>query len=388
MHSVMTYLLALAVAPGPGDESPRDRYEALAREFEAATEAAYKANAGDEQPDRAPNPPRPWDFAPRFFALAEEFPDDPAAIDSLTWIASRCLYNVEGEKALTILARDYSRSDGLKDYCEETSRYGEPYWPYEKLLRAVLEDTPHREVRARACLALADHLKMAKESTKSRMTLVAIQAEWNCQPASLANFDRVKDRGLDKVGEESAALFKEVISKYADINSKTNFPSNAAEYAKGQLFEMRNLSIGALAPEIDGKDTFGKPMKLSDYRGKVVVLDFGSHRSCGVCRELYPALRQLATRLEGKPAALLGISVDDDVNELKELSRKGEITWPMWWDGEQLEGPIASQWVIRTMPTFYILDRAGVIRYKGSLQADQIDRAVDALLKETDAAKP
>ena len=44
--------------------------------------------------------------------------------------------------------------------------------------------------------------------------------------------------------------------------------------AKADLFEMRNLAIGKLAPEIQGKDLDGVEFKLSDYRGKVVFLDF------------------------------------------------------------------------------------------------------------------
>jgi thiol-disulfide isomerase/thioredoxin len=130
-------------------------------------------------------------------------------------------------------------------------------------------------------------------------------------------------------------------------------------------------------------------MKLSDYRGQVVVLDFGSHRTCGVCRQMYPHLRQFVEDFRGKPVALLGINVEDDIKELKALSEKGELTWPIWWDGERLEqGPISSQWVIRSMPTIYVLDHKGVIRNKGFLQPDQIASTVGMLLKEMNAAKP
>ncbi len=128
-------------------------------------------------------------------------------------------------------------------------------------------------------------------------------------------------------------------------------------------------------------------MRLSDYRGKVVVLDFGSHRSCGVCRQFYPSLRSLVESHKEKPFALLGISVDDDINDLKALAEKGENTWPIWWDGETGEGPIASQWAIRALPTIFVLDPKGVIRNKGSIQANEIEATVDMLLKETGATR-
>ena len=49
-----------------------------------------------------------------------------------------------------------------------------------------------------------------------------------------------------------------------------------AERAKVELFEIRNLSVGKEAPDIEGEDQEGKRFKLSDYRGKVVLLDFWS----------------------------------------------------------------------------------------------------------------
>jgi hypothetical protein len=41
------------------------------------------------------------------------------------------------------------------------------------------------------------------------------------------------------------------------------------------------------------------------------------------------------------------------------LADKGENTWPIWCDGENLDGPLAAQCVIRCMPTFYVLDAKG-----------------------------
>jgi len=151
---------------------------------------------------------------------------------------------------------------------------------------------------------------------------------------------------------------------------------------------LRNLCIGRKAPDIVGKDIRGKTTRLADFRGKVVVLDFGSHRSCGVCRQMYPYLRSMVENYQKKPFALLGISVEDDVKELVSLANKGETTWPIWWDGENLEGPLAARWAIRAMPTFYVLDPKGVIRNKGFIQAGEIESTVDMLLKEVDEPRP
>jgi len=239
-----------------------------------------------------------------------------------------------------------------------------------------------------ACLALADYLKMAKETTESRLVKVAIGGEQALDKPRQELVRQMKERGLEAVGAESEALFQEVIDHYADVRIESNYPQDAAELARGELHVLRDLGIGRKAPDIDGKDIRGKAMRLADYRGKVVVLDFGSHRSCGVCRQMYPYLRAMVEKYREQPFALLGVSVEDDVKELVSLADRGENTWPIWWDGENLQGPLAAEWVIRAMPTFYVLDPKGVIRNKGFLQPADLEATVDMLLKEMNLPRP
>lgn len=390
--------LFLATALGPIEETPRDRYEALAREFDAASKSAseaYSRAVTDEDRMKASlMRPRPDEFAPRFFALSEMHPQDAVALDALTWIATECIFGPQAEKALELIARDHRRSERLKDFCGQCGRYGEPFPAYEKMLRAIRKDSPHRDVKGAATLALADHLKISKEKTESRLLAIALGGSSPpagappLAPDQKKNMQVMIDRGLAAVADESAGLFQEVIDRYADLRIEGNGPQTAGELAKGELFVLRDLSVGKVAPEIEGKDIRGEEMKLSGYRGKVVILDFGSHRSCGVCRQMYPHLRSMVEKYRARPVALLGVSVEDDVKDLVALADKGETTWPIWWDGENLEGPLATRWFIRAMPTFYVLDPKGVIRNKGFLQPGEIEATVDMLLKERGVDKP
>ena len=63
------------------------------------------------------------------------------------------------------------------------------------------------------------------------------------------------------------------IKQFDDVKN-FSFPETVAEKAKVELFEIRHLSVGKIAPEIEGQDQNGRPLKLSDYRGKVVLLYF------------------------------------------------------------------------------------------------------------------
>jgi hypothetical protein len=122
----------------------------------------------------------------------------------------------------------------------------------EMVMRRLLDDNAmgiKPEVRGRACIALAGMLKQRAEGLTD-----------------------AEAKEAEKLNKESETLFERVIEKYADV--KGNRGGILADEAKKQLFELRFLSKGKPAPEIEGEDLDGKQFKLSDYKGKVVLLDF------------------------------------------------------------------------------------------------------------------
>jgi hypothetical protein len=99
---------------------------------------------------------------------------------------------------------------------------------------------------------------------------------------------------------------------------------------------------------------------------------------------MVPHERALVKRLEGKPFALIGVNFDKSKEELKKSEEKNEITWRSFFDGR--EGPIGKEWNIRFLPTIYVIDHKGVIRYKG-VRDKEMDKAVDTLLKDVETKK-
>src|SRR5262249_804485 len=78
----------------------------------------------------------------------------------------------------------------------------------------------------------------------------------------------------DKALKEIETILEDTAKKYGD--EKLPDGGTVAELAKAELFRIRNLSVGNEAPDIEGEDQDGKRFKLSDHRGKVVLLDFWS----------------------------------------------------------------------------------------------------------------
>jgi hypothetical protein len=101
---------------------------------------------------------------------------------------------------------------------------------------------------------------------------------------------------------------------------------------------------------------------------------------------MYPHERSLVERFKDKPFAILGINSDSNRAELKKAMEKESITWRSWWDGGSTEGAIATRWNVSGWPTIYVLDKGGVIRHK-NVRGDDLDKAVNALLSETQSNK-
>ena len=78
----------------------------------------------------------------------------------------------------------------------------------------------------------------------------------------------------EKDKKRAVSLYNEALAKYASLpfNPETNI--SVAQEARSNLFEIEHLSLGMIAPSIVGEDASGHIMRLSDYRGKVVLLDF------------------------------------------------------------------------------------------------------------------
>ena len=213
------------------------------------------------------------------------------------------------------------------------------------------------------------------------------------QGADEASYQAVRGWNPDDLAMQSQAIFGRAAKEYADVS---DFLRIMDMDAQAKLFANPELGIGKPAPQIAGEDIDGNPIKLGDYKGKVVVLFFWGDW-CGPSRAMYPQIRSLVKTLERRPFVLLGINSDKDKEELRQRIKDETINWRSWWDGGGDHGPIAGLYSIPGWPTMYILDHRGIIRYKflGPPPDDEdlnIDKVIDelttAVTREAPASAP
>jgi peroxiredoxin len=132
------------------------------------------------------------------------------------------------------------------------------------------------------------------------------------------------------------------------------------------------LTIGKVAPDISGQDLDGSPMRLIDYRGKVVLLAF-SGEWCGICRSEYPYERFMLELYRNWPFAIVGVNSDSSREVARQAYASQSLTFRSWYDGDpngDPKGPIATEWNVAGWPTTYLLDETGVIRFINLKQED------------------
>ncbi len=284
-RKILVLLLGVAVVvAGSGQDkppTPQQQYQALLKERDDLPDELAKAKTDEERKKLLS---RLGKLPLRFLELAEQHPKDPVAVDAL--IQTVALVNgtafpaggkdSPGRKALAILQRDHIKSDKLGLTCQWVV-FGF-HKSHETFLRAVLEKNPHPEVQGLACLSLAQFLN----DRLNRLDVLKAQDKPDLEERYHRVFGKDFVEELQRqdrvaVAKEIETLFDRAAEKYPDVKIPVTYfgsGGTVGEKAKTELFQIRHLAVGKVAPDIEGEDQDGKKFKLSDYRGKVVLLDF------------------------------------------------------------------------------------------------------------------
>lgn len=219
--------------------SVQGEYDAKMEEYQAAIAAAKPSERRKLYGEKFP---QPRDYADRFMEIAEKHPEDGVAAQALAWVAVRVRRGEVAQQATETLFENHSDSEHLAPLC--FALVSSPNSTAQERLEMLVEKSPHDVVKGAATLCLANRLKNMAE----------------------------RDDSIEEA--DYLPLFKSVVNDFADVELNGR---KFADAAANVIFEIENLSIGSEAPDIQAEDLDGVAFKLSDYRGKVVVLDFWGH---------------------------------------------------------------------------------------------------------------
>jgi hypothetical protein len=256
--------LLLAVVPALGalnnnlqpEQTPREQYAAIAAEYQKAqvefSKLYSQAKTEEERKEILSKLPNSKPFADRMLQVAEKYPKDDAAIDALQWVGMYA--SQDGGRVAELVTKNHLADPRVVKLLPVFVRLPGG----EKLLRSLAEKNTAKDVQGLAYFYVAQNLKNQSS---------AAERQKNSEAAA-------------NLMKEAEDLFERVEKDYGSIRDPRDTKEKLRtlrDLVEPELFELRFLTVGKTAPDIQADDLGGTAFKLSDYRGKVILLDFWGH---------------------------------------------------------------------------------------------------------------
>lgn len=332
---------------------------------------------------------------PLVLELVRKEPETEAAFVALKWIvtnrqvaAGDPRFSQFGQSAVELLLSYHAMHPKIAGIFQAMAVAGEwirGYRPTTSLLKLAAEKHPDPTTRGQATFTLGLVKKHNAEWLEAADVVAARIAENSAFDDTYRSLLSEGDFKTQKA--QAIALLESASTDYAAVpalhrrSTIRKMRATIGEQAQAELFELTRLGIGCVAPEIEGVDLQGKNLRLSDFRGKIVLLTYWASW-CAPCMQLVKPERALIDRFAGRPFVIIGVNGDTSATVALKAVKDAGIVWPSFWSGpEGPNGSIPTQWNVKGWPTTYLLDAKGVIRLKYPVPS-VIEETVTRLLEE------
>ena len=183
-------------------------------------------------------------------------------------------------------------------------------------------------------------------------------------------------------GEELKAMADASAKKFPESAGLAKIKSLLAVKAPDQAADDSNKSYPLLnkpAPDLTMNDVNGKPVSISDFKGKYVLVDFWASW-CGPCRQENPNVVAAYNRFKDKNFTILGVSLDEDKANWQKAIAKDNLAWNHMSDLKQWESIAVKAYGIEGIPFNVLVDPAGKI-IASSLRGTDLDNKLAEVLK-------
>lgn len=261
-------------SPKPADKSAGEdvtaEYEELIAEFRSDMEMARRIGREKTHEDYLAARPKYEDYFPRFLDLAARGGEHKSAAKCLIWIIENRIRTPHRTAALEMIIAEHAEKRLIqrtfKHIVNDLSQLS------AEVLAAIKDENEDELVRGRAHFVYAQNLLNKIEMTSFFRTLSKEDYEQQKTRFTPGAVEALEEMDHTAARLEAERALQTVLKSYNKITYTK--AGRLGPQAKQLLFELQQLGIGKVAPEIAGEDIDGVPFKLSDYRGKVVVLDF------------------------------------------------------------------------------------------------------------------
>jgi thiol-disulfide isomerase/thioredoxin len=177
------------------------------------------------------------------------------------------------------------------------------------------------------------------------------------------------------IADEFSGKEREALDRYAAIIK--NFPESVpARKARGAA---RRLESVGKPLALSGVATDGKQVSLESLRGTPVLVHYWA-TWCEPCKVDMAQIRELAAKYGPKKFAVVGIALDSDKQQLEKFLKSKPIAWPQLHEAGGLDGRLAEELGVLTLPTMILLDAEGKVVDR-NVVITELEKKIDALLE-------
>ncbi len=177
------------------------------------------------------------------------------------------------------------------------------------------------------------------------------------------------------IAQEFAGLEKEAKDWYGKIVTAFSGTPPAVKAAGATT---RLDSVGKVV-DLSGPTLTGTPIRLSSYRGKVIVVQYWA-TWCQPAINGLPQLKELQAKYAKDGVVIFSVNLDNKKQDVETFLKANKLPWPTIWEEGGLDSPLANKLGILTLPTMLLIDKQGKVANR-AIDVTQLDKEIGALLR-------